>query len=198
MEIFTKLTIFRETKKVVICYKLYTYRFIKQKGANMKENFFWGAFILALLLFVNTADAQILTKTFKVINKTGVNVTSVRISTFDAYTWSMELNTMEKIPNNGSFEFQRKYDTSKCDYEFKFTTEDGVDHIIKSNLCASATITLAIPEEKPEGEGPVEKRPENKSEENPTLKTGDGKVEDNTEVKTETPPDVKPEEKKDK
>jgi len=163
----------------------------------MKENFFWGAFILALLLFVNTADAQILTKTFKVVNKTGMNVTSVRIATLDAYSWSMPLNTT-KVPNNSSFEYQKKYDTSKCTYDFQFTTEDGVDYIIKSDLCTSETITLAIPEEKPEGEGPVEKRPENKSEENPTLKTGDGKVEDNTEVKTETPPDVKPEEKKDK
>ncbi|MCI0450676.1 MAG: hypothetical protein L0Y79_13015 [Chlorobi bacterium] len=137
----------------------------------MKGNFFLGTFILALLLLVSAARAQILTKTFKVVNKTGLNVTSVRISTFDAYTWSMELNTMEKIPNNGSFEFQRKYDTSKCNYEFKFTTEDGVDHIIKSDLCGSATITLAIPEEKPDVQ---------------------------PEVKPETQPEVKPEEKKDK
>jgi hypothetical protein len=124
----------------------------------MKLDIFLTVLILSLLIIIANADAQP-SKTFKVINKSGIAVTSVRLSSNDTYTWGLSLTTMDKVPNDKSFDFVQKIDTARCIYDFKFTGDDGKDYIIENvDLCTTKEIVLAIPEEKPIKE-------ENKAEE---------------------------------
>jgi len=126
----------------------------------MKRNFLRGALILSLLLLVDSSEAQI-SKTFRVVNKTGIALTSVRISSSNANEWGLELNTMEKMPNNTSFEFGHKIDTARCMYDIKFTAEDGTEFFMKDvNFCQLKEIALVMPEEK----GKIEEKPEEKKD----------------------------------
>jgi hypothetical protein len=166
-----------------------------RREQNMKQNFLWIALVLAFLFIGNSVTAQV-SKTFKVINKSGFSVTSVRISQSNANEWSMELNTMDKIPNNGSFDFGQKYDTARCMHDIKFTAEDGTEYFLKDiNLCRVKEIVLEIREEKQGNmEGPkIETDPNVKTEGKPDEKKPEGKTdekkpEQKTETKTDAPP----------
>jgi hypothetical protein len=103
---------------------------------------------LLLCIFVSSSFSQV-SKTFKVYNKTGVTVTSLRFSSNDEYNWSLPLNTADKVPNNQNFSFTMKIDTARCTYDFKFTTEDGTDYIVEDvKLCEKPEFDLVIPEKK--------------------------------------------------
>ena len=113
----------------------------------MKRSFVFSAALL-LFLFISTSYSQV-SKTFKVYNKTGATVTSLRFSTNDEYNWSLPLNTAEKVMNNQNFSFTMKVDTARCTYDFKFTIEDGTDYILEDvKLCEKPEFDLVIPEKK--------------------------------------------------
>jgi len=113
----------------------------------MKPGFFIFAALL-LLLYISSSYSQV-SKTFKVFNKTGITVTSLRVSSNDIYNWSLPLNTAEKVMNNQNFSFTMKVDTARCIYDFKFTIEDGTDYIIEDvKLCEKPEFDLLIPEKK--------------------------------------------------
>lgn len=126
----------------------------------MKLNIFLTVLVFSILIIVANASAQ-QSRTFKVINKSGIAVTSVRLASNDTYEWGLSLTTMDKVLNDKSFDFVQKIDTARCVYDFKFTGEDGKDYIIENvNLCSSKEIILAIPEEKPPEEKKVEEKKE--------------------------------------
>ncbi|HEY3251513.1 MAG TPA: hypothetical protein VGK25_10390 [Ignavibacteria bacterium] len=114
----------------------------------MKLSVFLAVLVLSLLIIIANAGAQT-SKTFKVTNKSGMAVTSVRLASNDTYTWGLSLTTMDKVPIDKSFDFVQKIDTARCIYDFKFTGDDGKDYIIENvDLCSTKEIVLAIPEEK--------------------------------------------------
>ncbi len=116
----------------------------------MKLNILWGALILAFLLIIKTesSNSQV-SKTFRVTNKTGIALTSVRISSANANEWGLELNTMEKFANNTSFDFGHKVDTARCMFDIKFTAEGGTEYFMEDvNFCTAKDIQLIIAEEK--------------------------------------------------
>jgi hypothetical protein len=118
----------------------------------MKQHTLLAIVTFSLFFFAANLSAQT-SKTFKVINKSGLAVTSVRLASNDTYSWGLSLNIMDKVPNDKSFDFVQKIDTGRCIYDFKFTTDDKKDYIIENvDLCTAKEIILAIPEEKPPGE----------------------------------------------
>ncbi len=163
----------------------------------MKRNLFLTASIAALFFFTYTLSAQT-SKTFKVVNKTGNPVTSVRMSKSNANEWGLELNTMEKVPNGSSFEFGTKIDAAMCKYDVKFVSADGVEYYMKDvDLCQIKEIVLVMPDDnqgKSEEPGMKTEDKTKSTEEKPGMNTGDGNTGDvNTDVKSETPPEQKTE-----
>jgi hypothetical protein len=57
----------------------------------------------------------------------------------------MELNTMDKVANNGSFDFGTKVDAARCLHDIKFTAEDGTEYFVKDvDLCKVKEILLEV------------------------------------------------------
>lgn len=116
----------------------------------MNQRTFWTSVILCIFFIGYTANSQV-TKTFKVTNKTGIPLKSVRCAKADTFEWGFELNVSDKIPLNGSFDFNTKIDTAFCKYDFKFTGVDDAEYILKKvDMCSSTKIELIMPEEKKE------------------------------------------------
>jgi hypothetical protein len=96
-------------------------------------------------LFAEAQNSQ----TYTVTNRTGINITSIYISESGAAVWGNSINTKDKLLNNESFLYTQVLDNKKCNYDIKFTADDGKDYILKNiNLCSAANITLIKPDQK--------------------------------------------------
>ncbi|HJY64588.1 MAG TPA: hypothetical protein VJ455_10565 [Ignavibacteria bacterium] len=107
--------------------------------------------VISSILFLSISSYSQIDKKVKITNKSGQIVTSVRLSSNNEYSWSLSVNTMEKVPIDQSFNFTwRVADTAKCIYDLKFTTDAGTDYIMEDlMLCEkSPIIELMIPEMK--------------------------------------------------
>lgn len=116
----------------------------------MKLKLFLAVFALAFFFLSSSVNAQVERK-IKLTNKTGIALSSVRISTHESFRWGMDLNTMSTFPINGTIEFRQKVDTNLCAYDIKFADAGGKEYVMQSvDLCKEATVQLMIPEEKSE------------------------------------------------
>jgi NhaP-type Na+/H+ and K+/H+ antiporter len=107
-------------------------------------------FILAALFLSGSLLSQS-SKKFKVTNNTGFPVKSVQVALAGTFEWGFQVNTIDRINNNTSFEFARSVDPKMCAYDIRYTDEAGVEYIMeKVDLCATATILLVVPEVKSE------------------------------------------------
>lgn len=107
-------------------------------------------FALVFFFLNSSVNAQI-ERSIRLTNKTGIALTSVRISTHDSYRWGMDLNPMSTFPINSSIDFRSKFDTNLCAYDIKFEDGAGKEYVMQSvNLCKETNVQLMIPEEKSE------------------------------------------------
>jgi len=113
----------------------------------MKLKLFAAVFVLALIIN-SSVNAQV-EKKFKITNKTGIALVSIRFALHDSFNWGMDLNTTSKLPINGFIEFRHKVDSNLCAYDIKFA-DDGAKEYIMLNVdfCKQTDIQLMIPEEK--------------------------------------------------
>jgi len=118
----------------------------------MKFKLFAAIFILALFVLNISVNAQVERK-IKLVNKTGVALSSVRVATHDSFNWGLDLNIMSSLPNNGALEFRQKIDTNLCSYDIKFSDAGGKEYILPGlDFCKEATINIVMPEDKKEPE----------------------------------------------
>ena len=111
----------------------------------MNQKLFFTSVIVCIFFIGYNTNSQV-TKTFKVSNKTGIALKSVRCAKADTFEWGYELNVSDKIPIGGSFDFNGKIDTAFCNYDFKFTGVDDAEYILKKvNMCSSKNIELVMP-----------------------------------------------------
>jgi hypothetical protein len=118
----------------------------------MKIKLFAAIFVLALFIINISVNAQVERK-LKVVNKTGIALSSVRVATHDSFNWGLDLNIMASFPINGTIEFRQKIDTNLCSYDIKFADAGGKEYILPSiDFCKEASINIIMPEEKKEPE----------------------------------------------
>ncbi len=107
-------------------------------------------FILAAF-FAGSSLLSQSSKTFKVTNNAGFPVKSVQVALAGTFEWGFQVNAIDRINNNTSFEFARKIDPAMCSYDIRYTDETGTEYIMeKVDLCKTATILLVLPEVKTE------------------------------------------------
>jgi hypothetical protein len=111
----------------------------------MKRIFFVTALFASLCLLgnLNAQNKQV----FTVTNLSGYSLTAVSISQHDANSWGPNLVTDKKtISNTEQFDFKTIIDATKCNYDIKFTTDEGVEYLMNNvSLCRGSALTLVIP-----------------------------------------------------
>jgi hypothetical protein len=101
-----------------------------------------GVFVMIISLVCNSVYAQI-TQTITVSNKSGMAVTSVFISPAGSNNWGSNISAKAKITNNETFEFKQIVDKANCNYDVKYTGDDGKEYIVNNvDLCSGINITL--------------------------------------------------------
>jgi len=110
----------------------------------MKQLIFSAVALVTLCIFSSSSYSQ--NQVYKITNNSGMILTGVRISPYDANAWGFNLNISGNVGINQSFEFTQKVDSSNCIYDIRFRGEDDKYHYLKSvDLCASKTIILPSP-----------------------------------------------------
>lgn len=104
-------------------------------------------FITALLISFCMISAALQAQTnVTITNQSGVTVTGVYLAPAGSAAWSPRLNTKDKIANNESFNVSQTIDKTKCNYDVKFSGEDGRDYFINNvSLCSNPGISLIMP-----------------------------------------------------
>jgi len=111
----------------------------------MKRLLSLALLIFSFLILTSSSYSQ-LSKTYTVVNKTGMVVTSVFVAPSGTGTWSDNISTLDKISNKEGFQYAFEVDQKNCTYDIKFKGEDGKDYTLKNvNLCSSAVVTLTKP-----------------------------------------------------
>jgi hypothetical protein len=108
----------------------------------MKNLIIAGLLLIFYSFFSLSAQANT-AKKFTLINKSGMTITAVYISPAGANKWSDNLDTYGKVTNKSGFLFDQDVDNTSCNYDIKYTTEDGKDYTMTNvDLCKAAAITL--------------------------------------------------------
>jgi len=86
-------------------------------------------------------------KTYTIVNKSGMVITSVYFAPSGTDNWSDNVNTgLPKLGNNEGFQYDIDVAKDNCNYDFKYKTEQGNDITLKNvSLCANAVVQLISP-----------------------------------------------------
>lgn len=110
----------------------------------MKNILITGLLLIGFMFTAATSNAQ-LSKTFTVVNKSGVTVKAVYVSAAGANEWGENISTLEKMKVNEGFQYGFESQGTNCNVDFKFVGDDGKEYFMRSfNLCDVSIIKLAM------------------------------------------------------
>ena len=110
----------------------------------MKNILITGLLLIGIIFTASTTNAQA-SKTYTVVNKSGVVVKAVYVSAAGANEWGEKINSNEKMKVNEGFQYGFESQGTNCTVDFKFVGEDGKEYFMRSfNLCDVSIIKLAV------------------------------------------------------
>ena len=117
----------------------------KRRINNMKRLLSLALLLISFLILSSSANSQ-LSKTYTVVNKTGMVITSVFVAPTGSGSWGDNISTLDKLSNKEGFQYAFDVDQKNCAYDIKFKGEDGKEYTLKNiNLCNNAVVTLTKP-----------------------------------------------------
>ena len=103
-----------------------------------------GALLIACLFVLAGSSKAFELRSYTVINKSGLSVTSIYLRESGAAKWGDNIYTEDnKLKNNSGFQFTQETSSASCSYDVKFVCDNGKEYVLQNlDLCKIAGITL--------------------------------------------------------
>lgn len=108
----------------------------------MKQLIFAIIILIGISVLSSTGNAQ--TTKYIVVNGSGVTLSSVYVEPAGTTTWTTNVYSLtDPFVVNGTYEFVRAIEPSKCLYDIKYIDVNGNEYYERNvNLCTGSSITL--------------------------------------------------------
>lgn len=101
------------------------------------------ALLLSMMFILSSTAFTQLSKTYTIVNKSGMVVTAVNVSPAGANNWGDNISTLDKLNNKEGFQYAFEVDQKNCTVDIRFKSEDGKYYTMKNiDLCSNAVVPL--------------------------------------------------------
>jgi hypothetical protein len=109
----------------------------------MRKSLITSAVLLFAILFMSASSNAQPSKTYTIVNKSGMTITSVYYAPAGTTKWEGNISTIENMKNNEGFQYALEADGTNCNFDFKFVGDDGKEYFLRNvDACKNAVIKL--------------------------------------------------------